>query len=106
MRFEYLKVKGNTIYTRPMSRKFVTLTQTSAGLDATMNTPSLNFALLELHKGHGPMAFRYYQIFVAIALMLAVLGGVAVGLLAKAYRGQTLVATLSGTVLALGLILM
>ena len=62
--------------------------------------------MIELHKGHGPSLFKLYQKFVAILLIGVVLGGVLVGLLAKAYRGKTIASLIGGTVLFLVLALL
>lgn len=53
--------------------------------------------MMELHKGHGPQAFKIYQMIAAIALFLIVIGGLAVGLLAPAYRGKTIASAAVGT---------
>jgi len=51
-----------------------------------------------LHKGHGPQLFKSYQKLVALLLLGVVLGGILVGLLAKAYRRQTIIAVAVGFV--------
>jgi esterase/lipase len=61
--------------------------------------------MMELHKGHGPKLFKTYQKLVALALIGVVLGGFMVGLLAKAYRRKTIVATVLGLLAFLGLAL-
>lgn len=98
--FEYIRGGPNRAQTRPTTRTFLTLQQTPDGLEAALNKPNFQSILLELHKGHGPRAYRLYEIAVALALFLAVLGGIAVGLLAKAYRRPTLIAVSAGTALA------
>ena len=89
--FEYIRNRGTTIQLRPTSRPYYVFTQSQNGLEATLNTPNLQNGLMELHKGHGPGIFKIYQKFVALGLMLVVLGGLFVGLLAPAYRRKTLV---------------
>ncbi len=54
-----------------------------------LHEPSLQYRMMELHKGHGPEKFKIYQIAAGIALFLVVIGGLVVGLLAKAYRAKT-----------------
>jgi len=54
--------------------------------------------MMELHKGHGPQLFKSYQKLVALLLLGVVLGGILVGLLAKAYRRQTSIAVIGGIV--------
>lgn len=100
-RFEYIRDRGTTIELRPTSRTYLTLSQTPDGLTATRHNPDLQKSMIELHKGHGPSLFKLYQKFVAIFLIAVVLGGVLVGLLAKAYRGKTLISLAAGTVIFL-----
>lgn len=102
--FEYVRSSDSWVMTRPTSRTFVRIEQGGQGaIEATINRPNLQYALMELHKGHGPGLYRLYQVVVALALFLAVIGGVTVGLLARNYRKPTLIATLVGTVLTAGL---
>ena len=54
--------------------------------------------MMELHKGHGPKIFKSYQKLVALLLLGVVLGGILVGVLAKAYRRQTTIAVVMGVV--------
>jgi len=99
-KFEYVKSRGaGKIHLRPTSRDYIEIVQTHAGLTATMNKPSLQAGFMELHKGHGPKLFKNYQKLVALGLIGVVLGGFFVGILAKAYRRKTLIATGLGTVL-------
>ena len=90
--FEYIRGGGNRAMTRPTTRDFVTFTQGADGLTAELNKPNLQYILMELHKGHGPWAYRMYQVLVALALFFVVVGGLAVGLLAKNYRRSTAIA--------------
>jgi hypothetical protein len=98
--FEYVRGGPDRAQTRPTTRTFLTFQQTPDGIKTALNTPDFPYALLELHKGHGPQAYRYYQILVALALFLAVIGGVTVGLLAKNYRRSTGIALVGGSLVA------
>jgi len=95
--FEYIRNRGSVIQLRPTSREYIEFRQTPEGLAASTVTPDTVAAFMELHKGHGPTAFKTYQKIVAVMLLLVVLGGILVGLLAKAYRRQTIIATIAGT---------
>lgn len=105
-KFEYIRNRGQAIDLRPTSRTYLTISQTEGGLTATRYKPNLQKSMIELHKGHGPSLFKLYQKFVAILLIGVVLGGVLVGLLAKAYRGKTIASLAAGTVLFLILALL
>ncbi len=96
--FEYVKSRGGGKYhLRPTSRPYIEFIHNDAGLTASLKTPSLQAGFMELHKGHGPTIFKTYQKLVALALIGVVLGGFFVGILAKAYRRKTLIATGLGT---------
>ncbi|MGH1421286.1 MAG: PepSY-associated TM helix domain-containing protein [Hyphomonas sp.] len=99
VRFEYIRGRGDRFMTRPTTRDFVVFENGPDGLNATLESPSFTYAMMELHKGHGPRIFRMYSIVAGIALFLVVLGGLAVGLLAKNYRRPTLISTGIGAVI-------
>ncbi|MDC0886699.1 hypothetical protein OAS19_02780 [Altererythrobacter sp.] len=95
--FEYLRMRPGSITTRPTSTDFVSLSEEDGVWSATLNQPNLQYRMMELHKGHGPQAFKIYQMFAAIALFLIVVGGLLVGLMAPAYRRKTLGSFAVGT---------
>lgn len=95
--FEYIRNRGDSFTTRPTSRTHAQFDKTENGWTATLNEPGLLYSLTEMHKGHGPVAFRYFQILAGISLFLVVIGGLIVGLLSKAYRKKTIAASLIGT---------
>jgi hypothetical protein len=96
--FEYIRNRGSLIQLRPTSRTYLEFKQTDSGLTATRVKPNAVRSMMELHKGHGPTLFKTYQKFVALLLLLVVFGGVLVGLLARAYRRQTVTAVILGMV--------
>ena len=97
--FEYVKVKGQTLLTRPTSRNFYKFEFKSDGLAVTYNEPSLQSKLIELHKGHGPSIFKTFQKVIAVGLLFVVLSGFWLGVSALGLRRNTLVVTGLGTVL-------
>jgi uncharacterized iron-regulated membrane protein len=96
--FDYLRMGDDSITTRPTSREFVTFERTDGQWSATLNQPNLQYSLIELHKGHGPALYRYYQILAAVVLFLVVLGGLIVGWMAPGYRRATSIGLGAGTV--------
>ena len=94
--FEYIRNRGTVIQLRPTSKTYLEFKQTPQGLSASRVKPDTVRSMMELHKGHGPQIFKSYQKFVAVLLLLVVLGGILVGLMAKAYRRQTVVAVVAG----------
>jgi hypothetical protein len=96
--FEYIRNRGSVIQLRPTSKTYLQFTQSPQGLSATRVKPDTVKSLMELHMGHGPQLFKSYQKLVAALLLLVVLGGILVGLMAKAYRRQTVIAVVIGGV--------
>ncbi len=88
--FDYLKVAGSTLYTRPTSKVHYEFQLGESGVTATQNTPDLQKTLIELHKGHGPTIFKTFQKFLAVGLLIVVLSGLWLGLTASGLRGTTL----------------
>tara|TARA_R110001606_G_scaffold8862_2_gene38903 strand:- start:4691 stop:5245 length:555 start_codon:yes stop_codon:yes gene_type:complete len=101
---ESVRSRDGNMTTRPTSRTFARINQTPDGLKASLHKPGFQYAMMELHKGHGPALFKTYQLIAGIALFLVILGGLVVGLMAKPYRRKTLVSLMLGTIafLALG----
>ena len=104
--FEYVKHRGDRLELRPTSRSYLVLAETPEGLRAERHVPNLQKSMIELHKGHGPRAFKLYQKVVAVALIGVVLGGVLVGLLARSWRRITIVSVAVGTVVFAALALL
>jgi len=98
-KFEYVKNRGNVIHLRPTSRTYIEMKQTSEGLTASFKDPNLTAAVMEIHKGHGPSLIKTYHKIVALLLFGVVIGGIFVGVLAKAYRRKTLVTMIVGTLI-------
>lgn len=96
--FEYIRNRGTLIQLRPTSKTYLEFKQTPQGLSATRVKPDTVRSMMELHKGHGPQIFKSYQKLVAVLLLGVVLGGILVGLMAKAYRRQTVIAVVIGMV--------
>ena len=103
---ESIRSRDGSMTTRPTSRTFARINQTPDGLKASLHKPGLQYALMELHKGHGPAIFKTYQMIAGISLFLVIVGGLVVGLLAKVYRRKTIVSLALGSMafLALGFV--
>ena len=97
--FEYVKIKGNTLLTRPTSRNFYKFSMQPEGLVVSFNEPSIQSKLIELHKGHGPEIFKTFQKVIAVGLMFVVLSGFWLGFSALGLRRNTLIVTGSGALL-------
>jgi hypothetical protein len=88
-RFEYVKVKGSTLYTRPTSRAHFVI-ELADGVSVTRATPSLQAAMMELHMGHGPGAFKNFQKVFAAGLIFIIMSGLWLGLSSSRLRARTL----------------
>ena len=73
--FEYIKKSGSTLTTRPTSRTYYVFSVGEDGVQANRHVPDLQKRLIELHKGHGPLAFKWLQRITAVGLVFAMLAG-------------------------------
>ena len=94
--FEYIQIRGDVIQLRPTSKPYLEFKPSPKGLTATRIKPDTVRSMMELHKGHGPQLFKIYQKLVAVLLLGVVLGGILIGVLARAYRRHTIIAVVTG----------
>ena len=98
--FEYVKVKGNTLYTRPTSRLHYVI-DLGAVVTVTEARPSLQAAMMELHMGHGPGTFKTFQKFFALGMVFIIVSGLWLGLSSERLRVKTLGVAGAGAVVFL-----
>lgn len=103
--FEYVKVKGKTLYTRPTSSNHYIVKLNSDDLEVIHAQPSLQSRLIELHKGHGPTAFKTFQKAFAAGLIFIILSGLWLGVSAARLRRSTSL-TMAAGALVFGLLLL
>jgi hypothetical protein len=96
--FEYVKVNGSTLDTRPTSRTHYKI-ELGDEITVIRRQPSLQSAMMELHMGHGPLAFRTFQKIFAAGMIFIILSGLWLGLSAERLRSRTLLAAGSGAAL-------
>ncbi|TDG13717.1 hypothetical protein E2F43_09355 [Seongchinamella unica] len=103
--YEYVKVSGNRLYTRPTSSDHYVIESTAAGLAVIQASPSLQKRMIELHKGHGPTVFKTFQKVFAVGLLFIMISGLWLGIgNARLRRPVLLTATSGAAVFALLLI--
>ena len=103
--FEYVKAGGNTFYTRPTSRDhYIIRLKDEGSLSVELAQPNFQAAIIELHKGHGPGAFKTFQKVLAAGLFLIVISGLWLGISAPSLRTKSLATTVAGGVILLVLI--
>jgi uncharacterized iron-regulated membrane protein len=103
--FEYVKAKGNQLYTRPTSKDHYVI-RLRPHLQVFAASPSLQATMIELHKGHGPAVFKIVQQVFALGLLLIVGSGLWLGLSARRLRPQILAVSAAGTVVFLLLVVL
>jgi RNase P/RNase MRP subunit p29 len=102
--FEYVKVKGTNLYTRPTSSEHYIIKLNTEGLEVIHAQPSLQNRLVELHKGHGPTAFKTFQKAFAVGLLFIILSGLWLGISSTRLRMPTSLALGAGAII-MGLLL-
>lgn len=96
--FEYVKIRGNTLFTRPTSREHYQFNLSDSGITASRNSPDLQGRMIELHKGHGPTIFKTLQKVLSVGLLIIVLSGLWLGLTSAPLRLTTSLVTGLGLV--------
>ena len=96
--YEYVKVSGSKLYTRPTSSDHYIIQPSEDGVDVIHARPSLQSRMIELHKGHGPTAFKTFQKAFAVGLIFIILSGLWLGISAARLRKSTLLTATAGTV--------
>lgn len=103
--FEYVKVKGTTLYTRPTSRDHFVIKLDDNQIEVLRARPDLQKSMIELHMGHGPGNFKTFQKIFSVGLLLVILSGLGLGISAPGLRRSTLFTTIVGTLVFLALAL-
>lgn len=96
--FEYVKVKGSTLYTRPTSTEHYIIKLSADDAELIRARPNLQSSMVELHKGHGPSAFKTFQKVFAVGLIFIILSGLWLGVSAARLRRSTLLTATGGAV--------
>jgi hypothetical protein len=94
--YEYVKVSGNALYTRPTSKQHYVLTLADGQVTVVSQSPTIQKRMIELHKGHGPQWFKNFQKFFALGLFLIISSGLVLGFTSPQMKGKTLAASLTG----------
>jgi hypothetical protein len=103
--FEYIKQGGNSLVTRPTSRTYYEIKIEPQVLVITRHDPDWIKAIVDLHKGHGPLLYKRFQQFTAAGLVFVLLTGLWLGLSSKRLRQQTILAVGLGLLVFLTLAL-
>jgi hypothetical protein len=96
--YEYVKVSGANLYTRPTSSDHYIIKLSEGGVEVIHARPSLQSRMIELHKGHGPSAFKTFQKAFAVGLIFIILSGLWLGISAARLRRSTLMTATAGAV--------
>lgn len=91
-KFEYIRSSKTEFIFRPTTRVHYVATQIETNqYDVFRVEPTMLKRLIELHKGHGPRAMRWFEVAFGIALILTTLSGLWLAWTVKSYRTITLV---------------
>ncbi|GAB4015162.1 MAG: hypothetical protein Fur0010_13920 [Bdellovibrio sp.] len=96
--FEYLKSGGNTVSTRPFTRAYYSFEKKNDIVALYKHSPNFLRAMIEIHKGHGPIALKWFQKFLGIGLFLITLSGMWLGFSLARDKTATLVLSSMGFV--------
>ena len=97
--YEYVKVSGDRLYTRPTSSDHYIIESGDSGLKVIHARPNLQKRMIELHKGHGPLLFKTFQQAFAVGLIVIMVSGLWLGLSNPRLRRSTLATAISGVIL-------
>jgi hypothetical protein len=98
--YEYLKIKGKSIYLRPTSRDYYVFERAEQTKLYKVES-SFQKKMMELHKGHGPTLFKRFSIVFGVGLFLVGITGIYLGVSVKAYRRTSLIYMGLGTLFSL-----
>lgn len=107
--FSYIRAGGKEFTFRPTSRTHYVAAVSDAGEKAEIVfskvEPNLLKRLIEVHKGHGPVAMRWFEVAFGIALIFTTFSGLWLAWTVQPYRKATLVSFgLGALIIALCLI--
>lgn len=103
--FDYIRDRGNTLYTRPTSETHYVMDIDGDAVTVTRVEPDLQKRMMELHMGHGPSWFKTFQKVFAAGMVFIILSGLWLGLSSPRLRRNTLISAGTGLVVFVGLLL-
>lgn len=103
--FDYVITRGDSLYTRPTSRPYYGLTVDGNAVTVTLNQPSFQKRMQELHFGHGPSFYREFQKVFAAGMVFIILSGLWLGLSSARLRRNTLISAGSGLLIFVALVM-
>lgn len=103
--FDYVKDRGDTLYTRPTSELHYVLNIAGDAITITRAEPNLQRRMMELHMGHGPTSFKTFQKVFAAGMVFIILSGLWLGLSSARLRRNTLISAGTGLVIFVALVM-
>lgn len=97
--FQYIRETPTQLIFRPTSRTYMVAKPTDGGVEIFKVTPNFMKSMVELHKGHGPLLFRYFEMVFGVGLILMALSGVWLAWVVPAYRNKLFISFGAGAVL-------
>lgn len=100
--FEYVRTTKTDFILRPTTRvHYIASLADDKQLVVSRIEPTLLKRMIELHKGHGPRAMRWFEVAFGMALILTTISGLWLAFTVKAYRIITLSAFSVGVAIIL-----
>lgn len=103
--FDYVRGRGNTLYTRPTSEMHFMMKISGDKVDVIRMEPSLQKRMMELHMGHGPSVFKTFQKVFAAGMVFIILSGFWLGVSSSRLRRNTLISAGAGAAVFVALIM-
>ncbi len=98
--FQYIRATKTDFVFRPTSRlHYVATIDGDQGMTVFKIEPNLLKRMIEVHKGHGPLAMRWFEALFGLALILTTLSGLWLAWTVKKYRVITLTSFSVGVVI-------
>lgn len=97
-RFEYTKSYPDKVITRPTTRKYYEFIKQKSSYEVREVTPSFLKRIIEVHKGHGPKALKWFQKILGICLALIILTGIALSLIGYRHTKISITLMCLGTI--------
>lgn len=91
-KFEYIRSSKTEFTFRPTSKVYyIASVNEDKTLTVSKIDPNFLKRLIEIHKGHGPLLIKWFEVAFALGLICTVLSGIWLAWTVKAYRTITLI---------------
>lgn len=96
--FEYIKDGDGFMLTRPTSKTHLLFEREKNQLIVSKQIPNFIAAIIEVHKGHGPVLLKQFQKILALGLIVILLTGFYLGITSPLFKLKTIAISGAGLV--------